>query len=130
VIEAALIVLKSDYRIDALGFCLYVELLVYALIERELRQAMAESGIAGLPLYYEDRACKMSTAARVLEVLAPLARTLVGRRDEVITVAAPELRPLQEQVLTLGLEVPLGARVASCARRCDSARSPRPTCGT
>ena len=116
VIEAAPIVLKSDYRIDALGFCLYVALLVHALIERELRQAMAEAGIAELPLYYEDRACKTPTAARVLEILAPLARTVVGHRDEVLTVAAPELSPLQEQLLTL-LEVPLGAYVASCARR-------------
>ena len=116
VIEAAPIVLKSDCRIDALGFCLYVALLVHALIERELRQAMARAGIAELPLYYEDRACKTPTAARVLEVLAPLARTVVWHRDEVLTAAAPELSPLQEQLLTL-LEVPLGAYVASRARQ-------------
>ena len=107
---------QSDYRIDALGFCLYVALLVHALIERELRQAMARAGIAELPLYYEDRACKTPTAARVLEVLAPLARTVVWHRDEVLTAAAPELSPLQEQLLTL-LEVPLGAYVASRARQ-------------
>ncbi len=116
VIEAAPIVLKSDCRIDALGFCLYVALLVHALIERELRQAMARAGIAELPLYYEDRACKTPTAARVLEVLAPLAQTVVWHRDEVLTAAAPELSPLQEQLLTL-LEVPLGAYVASRARQ-------------
>lgn len=101
VIEAAPTVLKSDYRIDALGFCLYVALLVHALIERELRRAMAEAGIAELALYHEDRACKTPTAARVLEVLAPLARTVVWHRDEVLTVAPPELSPLQEQLLTL-----------------------------
>jgi transposase len=116
VIEAAPILLKSDYRIDALGFCLYVALLVHALIERELRQAMAEAGIVELPLYHEDRSCKTPTAARVLEVLAPLARNVVGHRDEVLTVAVPELSPLQEQLLTL-LAVPLGAYVAPCVRR-------------
>jgi transposase len=116
VIEAAPIVLKSDQRIDALGFCLYVALLVHALIERELRRAMAEAEIDELALYYEDRACKTPTAARVLEILAPLARTVVWHRGEILTVAAPELSPLQEQLLTL-LEVPLGAYVASCARR-------------
>ncbi len=114
VIEAAPIVLKSDCRIDALGFCLYVALLVHALIERELHQAMAEAGIAELPLYHEDRACKAPTAARVLDVLAPLARTLVCHHGEVLTVVAPQLSPLQEQLLTL-LQVPLGSYAASHA---------------
>ena len=109
-------VLKSDCRIDALGFCLYVALLVHALIERELRQAMAEAGITELPLHCEDRACKTPTAARVLEVLAPLARTVICHRDEVLNAAAPELSSLQEQLLTL-LEVPLRAYVASRARQ-------------
>jgi transposase len=38
VIAASPLELKSDYRIDAFGFCLYVALLVHALIERELRR--------------------------------------------------------------------------------------------
>ena len=116
VFEAAPIALKSDCRIDAHGFCLYVALLVHALIEREVRQAMAEAGIPELPHYHEDRACKTPIAARVLEVLAPLARTTVCHRDDVLTVAARELSPLQAQLLTL-LEMPLGASVTPCARR-------------
>ncbi|MHB8301144.1 MAG: IS1634 family transposase [Dermatophilaceae bacterium] len=108
VLEATPIELKSDYRIDAFGFCLYVALLVHALIERELRKAMAEAGIAQLPLYYENRPCHTPSAARVLELLAPLERTLVSHADEVLTVAAPELSPLQEQLLSL-LAVPLSA---------------------
>ncbi|MFN2505130.1 MAG: IS1634 family transposase, partial [Acidimicrobiales bacterium] len=54
VIEAVPVELKSDRRIDALGFCLYAALLTHALIERELRRAMAAAGITDLPLYYED----------------------------------------------------------------------------
>ena len=49
--------LKNDTRIDALGFCLYAALLIHALIERELRNAMAQAGIRHLPLYPEDRPC-------------------------------------------------------------------------
>lgn len=108
VIEAAPIELKSEYRIDAFGFCLYVALLVHALIERELRRAMAEAGIAQLPLYYEDRACRAPTTARVLELLDTLERTIVSHRGEILAVSAPELSPLQERLLTL-LEVPLSA---------------------
>jgi hypothetical protein len=77
---------------------------------------MSKAGIAELPLYYEDRACKAPTAARALEILAPLARTVVCRRDEVLTVSVPGFGPLREQLLTL-LGVPLRACVASCARR-------------
>ncbi len=108
VIEAAPLVLKSDARIDALGFCLYVALLVHALVERALRWAMAAKGIESLPLYYEDRACKMPTAARVFELLEPLVSTTVSHDGEVLTVSAPILDPLQKQILTL-LKVPHSA---------------------
>jgi transposase len=82
VLGAAPAELKSDCRIDALGFCLYAALLVHALTERELRNAMAAAGLAELPLYHEDRACKTPTAARVLELLSPLARTIILHRDQ------------------------------------------------
>ena len=112
VIEAAPIELKSQYRIDAFGFCLYAALLVHALIEREVRRAMADAGISTLALYHEERACKTPTAARVLELLAPLSRTVVHHHDEVLVVAPPELSPLQAQLLNL-LGVPLNAYEAS-----------------
>ena len=105
VIEAAPLTLKSDARIDALGFCLYVALLVHALVERELRRAMAAEGIASLPLYYEDRACSYPTAARVFELLDPLCHTAVFHAGELLTVSAPTLDPLQHQILSL-LKIP------------------------
>jgi hypothetical protein len=101
VIEAVPVHLKSDYRIDALGFCFYAALLTHALIERELRRAMTTAGITDLPLYYEDRACKSPTAARVLELLDPLARTVVFHHHGVLAVQEPTLDPLQEQILSL-----------------------------
>ncbi len=78
-----------------------VALLVHALIERELRNAMAEAGTGELPLYHEDRPCKAPTAARALELVDPLARSVVSHRGQVLTVVAPTLTSLQEQILTL-----------------------------
>lgn len=101
VLEAAPVELKSDYRIDAFGFCLYAALLVHALIERELRNAIAAAGITELPLYHEDRACKSPTAARVLELLDPLARTIITHQHRTLMVQEPRLNPLQEQILGL-----------------------------
>ena len=104
-IEAAPLTLKSNTRIDALGFCLYVALLVHALVERELRQAMAAAGIASLPLYHEDRSCSASTAARVFELFEPLCQTAIFHVRDLLTVTPPTLDPLQRQILTL-LNVP------------------------
>jgi transposase len=101
VIEAAPMELKSDYRIDAFSFCLYAALLTHALIERELRQAMATEGISELPLYHEHRACKAPTADRVLELLDPLTRTIILHSDQVLAIQQPNLSPLQRQILDL-----------------------------
>lgn len=108
VIEAAPLTLKSDARIDALAFCLYVALLVHALVDRELRQAMATKDIEALPLYYEDRACTAPTAAPVFELLDPLCLTTVTHAGELLTVIPPTLDALQRQLLSL-LKVPTSA---------------------
>lgn len=107
VLEAAPLTLKSDARIDALGLCLYAALLVHALVERDLRQAMAAQKITSLPLYYENRACATPTAARVFELLEPLAATAVSHPGTLLTIATPTLDPLQRQLLSL-LGVPTG----------------------
>lgn len=101
VIEAAPLTLKSDARIDALAFCLYVALLVHALVERELRHVMATKDIEALPLYYEDRTCSAPTAARVFELLDPLCLTTVTHAGELLTVIPPRLDALQRQLLSL-----------------------------
>jgi hypothetical protein len=108
VIEAAPLTLKSGTRLDALGFCLCVALLVHALVERELRRAMAAKGIANLPLYYEDRACSAPTAAWVFELFEPLCATAILHTDEPLVVHAPEPDPLQRRILSL-LRVPSSA---------------------
>jgi len=113
VIEAAPLTLKSNARIDALGFCLYVALLVHALIERDLRRAMAAGGIASLPLYHEDRACAAPTAARVFELLEPLCSTAIFHAGELLAVSPPTLDPLQRRILTL-LKVPHRAYRSAC----------------
>jgi hypothetical protein len=100
--------LKSNTRIDALAFCLYVALLVHALVERELRRAMTAKGITALPLYYEDRDCTAPTAARVFELLGPLSSTVLTHAGQLLTVIPPTPDPLQRQILSL-LNVPLSA---------------------
>jgi transposase len=47
--------LKNVSRVEGLLFLYFVALIVQALLERELRRAMARKGIKSLPLYPEER---------------------------------------------------------------------------
>ncbi|MGH3263443.1 MAG: hypothetical protein ACRDNS_15785 [Trebonia sp.] len=106
VIAATPVLLHNADRIDAFAFCWYVALLVHALIERQLRRALDHAGITALPLYPERRPCPNPTAARVLELLDPLARTEITHHGQVLAVIDARPDPLQARLLDL-LAVPL-----------------------
>jgi transposase len=91
--------LKSVSRIEALLFLLFVALLVHALIEREVRAAMAARDIKALPLYPEDRECKAPSTDRILEVFGPLQRHLLSHKGRVVQRFDPELTTLQCRLL-------------------------------
>jgi transposase len=93
--------LKSISRIEALLALHFVALLVHALLEREVRRAMARRGIAELPLYPEDRDCKAPSTARILEVFAPLQRHLLYKAGRVVQRFDPELTDLPRKLLGL-----------------------------
>lgn len=71
---------KSVSRIEALLFLHFVALLVHALIERDVRPALAAGAITELPLYPEDRDCNAPSTARILELFSPLQRHLLCRK--------------------------------------------------
>jgi transposase len=106
--DAAPVLLHSPERIEALFCCHFIALLCCCLIERELRQAMARTQITELPLFPEQRACKQPTAARTLELFSGLARHRLYSDGRHLKDFAPELTPLQGQVLEL-LSVPTAA---------------------
>ncbi len=101
VVDFVPVYLKSNERIDAFAFLGYVAVLVHALIERELRRAMRDSGIAALPLYPEARECKAPTAARVIEVFEPLCAHELLEGDELVRCYDPSLSTLRRQILEL-----------------------------
>lgn len=93
--------LKSISRIQAVLALHFVALLVHALLEREVRRAMARRGIAELPLYPEDRDCRAPSTDRILETFAPLQRHLLGKAGRVVQRFDPELTDLQRKLLGL-----------------------------
>ncbi|MGH8826444.1 MAG: IS1634 family transposase [Jiangellaceae bacterium] len=98
--------LRDPARIEALLCCHFIAMLIQALIERQIRTAMAAAGLPELSLYPEDRGCAAPTAARVLQIFHGLARHhLRGRDGTHLQTFQPALTDLQHQVLNL-LEIP------------------------
>jgi transposase len=103
--EIAPVFLKDEGRIEAL-FTLYaIALLVQALIERELRQAMARQGIDELPIYPEQRQCAHPTTEQLLRLFSLAERHRLLQHGHTVKLFELELTELQRQVLAL-LSVP------------------------
>ena len=105
------VLLKDPVRIEGLLCCHFLALVVQALIEREIRTAMANAETAHIPLYPELRACKAPSAQRVLEVFANLSRHHLSINGRPVKTFQAELSPLQLQVLDL-LGIPASAYTA------------------
>jgi hypothetical protein len=58
--------------VEALLFLYFCSLLIQALLEHQLRQAMTTAGLDQLPVYPDARECRAPGIARVLEVFAVL----------------------------------------------------------
>ena len=99
--RVAPVYLKDVSRIQALLCVYFLVLLVEALLERELRQAMERQGIDSLPIYPEDRPCRRPTARRVIDLFDDIQRHTLdnGRNPPVVFVS--ELSDLQLRILKL-----------------------------
>jgi transposase len=93
--------LKEASRIQAMLCAYFFVLLVEALLERELRRAMAAKGIEGLPLYSEGRACRRPTARKVIDLFEDVQRHTLESGKEPPMEFATELTRLQRKILGL-----------------------------
>ena len=105
ILSATPVYLKNIGRLEALLFLEFIALMVHALIERQLRQAMETAGEQALPLYPEDRPCKAPTTARLIELFQLLQFHRLRDGDAVLQQFAPELSEIQTTMLRFaGLE--------------------------
>jgi transposase len=103
---AAPMFLHDPARIEALLCCHFIAMLIQALIERQIRQAMKTKGIKQLSLYPEDRGCTAPTTARVLNIFDGLARHhLTDQHGRLVQSFPPQLTELQALTLDL-LDIP------------------------
>ena len=99
--EVAPVYLKSVHRIEALLCMYFFTLLVEALLERQLRQAMQRKAIQALPIYPEGRPCPWPTARRVIDRFESVHRHTLEHRQRPAEVLVTELTRLQRRLLKL-----------------------------
>jgi transposase len=103
--------LRDPARIEAIFCCQFLALLIGALIERQIRNAMHAAATNDIPLYPELRACQAPSAERILAVFADLTRHELHHNGRPVQTFEPELTPLQQQILDL-LGIPATAYAA------------------
>ena len=104
--EVAPVYLKAVHRIQAFLAVYFLALLIEALLERQLRQAMQGKGIEALPLYPEGRACRWPTARRVIDLFESVQRHTLTRPQHSPEIMLTEPTRLQRKLLRLlGLSV-------------------------
>ena len=99
--EIAPVLLKNEARIEAFFTLYFLALMVQALIERELRQAMKRHSIEELPIYPEQRQCRRPTTEQILRLFSHPERHALRRGEHTVQIFHPELTALQRQVLDL-----------------------------
>jgi transposase len=99
--EVAPVYLKEVRRIQALLCVYFFALLVEALMERELRQAMQRHEIDALPMYPEGRPCRWPTARRLIDLFESVQRHTLTRPNGSPEVLVTELTHLQRKLLRL-----------------------------
>lgn len=94
--------LRNPERIASLLCVYFISLLLYALLEREIRHKMEKHKIPSLPLYPEERLCKRPTANLALTAFAGIRRhRLLDDQGRVLKVFHDPLPPVCQLLLKL-----------------------------
>lgn len=104
-LNVAPVYLKMPERIEALLFLYYLALMLYALIERDMRKSMKQARLKSIPIYPEKRECRRPSAERILDILKNISVHELRENDKLTETFFDELSDLQVNVLNL-LEIP------------------------
>lgn len=106
VLEVAPMYLKTPERIEALLFLYYLALMIYALIERDMQQAMKKAVVKSIPIYPEQRECRHPSAERILEALQKVSKHELWENETLEDKFFDPLSDIQMRILKL-LRIPL-----------------------
>jgi transposase len=104
-LDVAPVWLKKNTRIEALMFVEYLAQMIAALVERELRQNMADKKVVLLQSLPESRPSKTPTIEQILRLFENRSRHELYQGSKLVKEFADPLTPVQSQILKL-LSVP------------------------
>jgi transposase len=99
--NAAPLLFKNIERVESNMFVFFMSLMLQALIEREIQNAMKEKNIASIDVYPEQRRCKKPTANVIFELFEPMSTYEIKDGSRVIEAYHDKLDETQKIVLKL-----------------------------
>lgn len=102
---AAPLLFKKIERVEANMFAFFIALILQALVERHVRNAMQRAGIANLKLYPEQRPAAHPTTSKVLAAFEDVSTYQIRASARIVEQYQDELNDTQQTILKL-LDIP------------------------
>lgn len=99
--RAAPLLFKTIRRVEANMFVFFIALLIQALLERELRQKLAQRGLPPLKLYPEDRDAPHPTTSQLFKTFDRLSTSTITQDGRFCEEYHDELNQTHRTVLSL-----------------------------
>ncbi len=99
--RAAPLLFKKIERVEANMFIFFVALIIQALLERQIRQALSKNKRKPLKLYPEDREAPHPTTSQVLKTFAGISRYAIVDKEGHTQEYKDELKPVHRAVLKI-----------------------------
>ena len=99
--EAAPLLFKKIERVESIMFLFFLALMIQAVIEPEVRRAMAEQGIKALPIYPESRNAVHPTTSKILDAFDGVSFYELKLNEQTIKEFRDSLTTTQTEILDL-----------------------------
>ena len=103
--RAAPLLFKKIERVEANMFIFFVSLIIQALLERTIRQALDKGKRAPLKLYPEDRDSPHPTTSQILKTFSGISKYTIADSEEHTEEYKDELKPVHREVLEI-MDIP------------------------
>jgi len=97
--NGAPLLFKKLERIEATMFAFFIALMIQALIERQVRNQMADRKIPAIALYPEDRDASHPTTAKIMGIFEDISTYRLRRTSGKITQFCDDLNEVQQMIL-------------------------------
>ena len=95
------VLFKNETKIEGFLFLYFIAMLIQALIEKDVRIAMGNSGIKSIPLYSEERECSSPTCYRVFSAFDKMQVHHLVSNGQKTERFYTEISDIQRRILSL-----------------------------